>query len=294
MYRLTAESTIPFFSDFDFSGADLTYFVAMEQAVLLMESGGTKTDVAALLNGKLLWRKTLPSLHPRTWLTTDWQQWSPKALWTDYDGPVQLHFYGAGCNRPEAKMELTDYLLDLGYAHLSVHSDLEAAVKALSDESPKHIAILGTGSVFLEQAAGAWTHRGGLGFEKGDEGSGAHFGRMVIQAFLASELSDEQMKQVEILGMSELDSNHIECCKRVAFGLGESTLFNELHKKNVKAFFSMTIGESIKELETLHFVGGYAAHIEALLSNTCEEFGIQLGRIIEKPMDVLIQKYLNR
>lgn len=103
---------------------------------------------------------------------------------------VSVYFYGSGCAR-HAKAVLVKSALGHVFkdAAVTVESDLLGNARALFGKEQGIACILGTGS-----GSGLYNGRDftqslpGLGFILGDEGSGAHLGKLLLTAWMKNEL----------------------------------------------------------------------------------------------------------
>ncbi len=105
---------------------------------------------------------------------------------------VSVYFYGSGCARP-AKAAMVKGSLGKVFkeATVNVESDLLGNARALFGTKKGIACILGTGS-------GSGLYNGqiftqslpGLGFILGDEGSGAHLGKLLLASWMKNELPE--------------------------------------------------------------------------------------------------------
>lgn len=174
----------------------------MKRAKLIADSGGTKTDWVLIdeLNNCLYF--TTDSYHP-IHVTHEWIQ-EKTTFWLNYTQKYELevHFFGAGCLREENQFKMLAAFEEWGMRNVSVKSDILAAYLATSNQENGYVAILGTGSVIgrIEKYEVSEIY-GGLGYLKGDEGSGYYFGKLIIEKILAGYFSPRTETQlIELLG----------------------------------------------------------------------------------------------
>jgi N-acetylglucosamine kinase-like BadF-type ATPase len=110
----------------------------------------------------------------------------------DRNAVNEIFFYGAGCGAADKKKVVADALAGLfEKARIHIETDLLGAARALCGRSPGMAAILGTGaSTCLYDGESITESRPSLGYILGDEGSGAHIGKMLVQAVLYNNLPE--------------------------------------------------------------------------------------------------------
>jgi glucosamine kinase len=114
-----------------------------------------------------------------------------------------IHFYGAGLQGEEKKRQMSEIFLSLSQNHAEVfcYPDTELCIKAHQAKAPFTSVILGTGcsAVYVEENQQRQIFQASLGYLLGDAGSGAYFGKKLLQnwllGLLESELSHRFAKQ---------------------------------------------------------------------------------------------------
>src|ERR1700744_4564081 len=113
------------------------------------------------------------------------------------EAPDALYYYGAGAGNTERQKELQTLLRKhFNIKKVSVQSDLIAAATGLCGDKKGIVCILGTGSnscyyngkTIKEQKVS-------LGFIAGDEGSGNHMGKRILQ-YYAYNTFDTELRMV--------------------------------------------------------------------------------------------------
>lgn len=274
----------------------------MHQPLLIADSGGTKTDWCYIDSNQKRHFFTSESYHPSNW-SDDFIE-RIKNYWDQFPEykSAELHFFCAGCLKPEKSEELITIFHKIGFTKVNVKSDLHAAGIALYGNKNGSVAILGTGSVYFEWKNSKVTNiKGGKGFEIGDEGSGFYFGKLLFQAYENSKLTVEQKKifenniDVESLKKALLNQNEV---KKQFSQIPEilkdhKDEFKEWHQENIKLFFE-SIGLSKKNLH-IRIVGGYFAEHSAILIPYLLNIGIEIEGFTKKPIGLLVDyiAYLN-
>ena len=157
--------------------------------VLIADSGSTKTHWR-FLNGDHIEQHETVGLHPR-FIDEEVVKSVLKPLAERYNHVNKLYFYGTGCAEGSSgqaflQTQLQNYFKT---AKVYIHSDLLGAAHACYGSAAGLIGVLGTGAntayydgTILQQIVPS------LGYLLGDEGSGAHLGRLLLSAGLRDEL----------------------------------------------------------------------------------------------------------
>lgn len=219
-----------------------------------------------------------------------------------------VYFYGAGCSSSEMNAIVEQGLKKIFFnAFILVEHDLLACAYATYSGSPVISCIIGTGSnscLFdgenLSEVVPA------LGYILGDEGSGSYFGKQLISSFLYHLLP------------KDIEADFIQ-----TYHLGKESLVNRIYREpnaNVfiasfmpfiakhkdSPFFRKMITDGFKKFMEIHvccyhdyknkevnFVGSISLIFERELNAAGEELGVEIGRIIPKPIHALVQYHLD-
>lgn len=262
---------------------------------LIADSGGTKTDWCGIDFDRQLHRFTTDSYHPER-VDADFLQ-RQSEFWKQYDlSECFLHFYGAGCLRQENQRKMESALRFLGFLELLVESDLFAAARAVASEDAT-VAICGTGSVLFKIEYGQLIElRGGTGWEKGDQGSGFYFGKLLVQRLAESKEHYPEILQLvnQWKSLKELEENYNtpESKKLYSqlpqlFAAHQSHPFiASVHMENVQLFMDLYANGC----ESIGFVGSYAFYMQDFFRLACKQRNIQPVAFIERPLDVIVEK----
>ena len=267
----------------------------MYQPLLIADSGGTKTDWCYVDSHQKKHFFSSESYHPSNWSEEFIEH--IKKYWDQFPEykSAELHFFCAGCLKPEKSEELTNIFQKIGFSEVTVKSDLHAAGVALYGIENGNVAILGTGSVFFKwKEFEVMDIRGGLGFEKGDEGSGFYFGKLLYQAYENSELSIEQKdifeKHIDIESLKGALINQYQIKKQfsqIAEILKDyKNEFKDWHQENVSLFFE-SIGFNKHNLQ-IKIVGGYFAEHSSILIPFLSGLGVEVEEFVKKPIGPLV------
>lgn len=160
-------------------------------ATLIADSGSTKTHWGILTADGNLKEFTTPGINPYYQSYEDICYLLEQQLFCHFKATEisHIYFYGAGCAAADKKQILhTAFKLYCSNASIEIESDLLGAARAMFQDSPGIIGILGTGSnsgvyngyQIIENVSP-------LGFILGDEGSGA----VIAKQFVADCLKNQ-------------------------------------------------------------------------------------------------------
>lgn len=273
----------------------------MKRAKLIADSGGTKTDWVLIDELNNLHYFTTDSYHP-IHVTHEWIQ-EKSSFWLDYTQKYELkvHFFGAGCLREENQLKMLAAFEQWGMRNVSVKSDILAAYLATSNQENGYVAILGTGSVIgrIENREVSEIY-GGLGYLKGDEGSGYYFGKLIIEKVLADHFSEQTEKQlIEILGAKELLKEKLGENPDKSFVASISFLLKDLqneellavHLENAKTFIHLYLPKT-EQNRTIGIVGSYGFYQRRLFNDLFQKQGWTVVKLVEKPIGELAKCFM--
>ncbi len=276
----------------------------MGQSFLIADSGGTQTDWCYVDPFGARKHFTTSSFHPKQW---------DEQFMHDYTNYWEKHaeyksskvvFYGAGCSSDKNKIRLKEIFLSWGFETIEILSDIEGACHAALGNNIGVVAILGTGSVVCQYDGKNITQmNGGFGYLLGDEGSGYHFGKLVLQKLLNNEFSkDLTIQLTNFLG----DRNAIistvygESGKQfigtIASKLSELNHLDEivsLHEENLICFFRRYVEILLDESLTVSIIGRYGFYQSDLIKNIFIKKGWTLNKMIDSPIELITDYVLN-
>ena len=262
---------------------------------LIADSGGTRTDWCFVdANGERISFST-ESYHPVNWNDAFLQRIT--AYWKSRSEMLnaEVHFFGSGCFNSSKVVEMGELLGRVGFKEVVVKSDLHGAGIACLGNNHGWVAILGTGSVLFE-----WNGRdvikliGGKGHLHGDEGSGFYFGKIVYEAWCNKALTEEQLAFVRSkLNLEDLRKRILAGEEKFALAtiseiLGTNEIIAHFHQQNIRAFCASHFNEEVPE--KLHFVGSYSHYNRVYLQQILEEFKVQMGNVIPKPIELIVER----
>lgn len=222
-----------------------------------------------------------------------------------------VHFYGAGCT-PEKSPLVSDVLRNALRTSAPVHveSDMLGAARALCQQQPGIVAILGTGSNSAYYD-GHTLHSliPALGFILGDEGSGAYIGKRLVGDVFKQQLPADLRQQFLtetgetmasiiqkvyrtplpnrfLASLSPFCSRHIQHPAIQAF---LTDCFDQFFQRNILPALQQPELSSFLSGHTpiVHFAGSIAYHYAAPLRQAAIRNGILVGNILSAPLEQL-------
>jgi N-acetylglucosamine kinase-like BadF-type ATPase len=219
----------------------------------------------------------------------------------------KIFFYGAGCSSKEKCELLKEALLQcFPNASVTVSHDILAAARATCGHSEGIVCILGTGSNSCSYDGSNIIQKiGGLGYILGDEGSGSHFGKQLLEAYLNGELPDDLRKDFDDtfhLTKEEIDKRVYEKPQANRF-LASFSRFIGQHKqhpfciKMIENCLNLFLEKHVcrypdYKMKPIHFVGSIAYHYADFLLRSSDKYGIKIGKMLPYPVEELTLYHL--
>lgn len=274
---------------------------------LLVDSGSTKADWIAIDDtGKILFTTQTLGLNPEV---LDKEAIIARLnerfdISHNKDKATHLFFYGAGCGTDRMKNFLTQVFKEyFSHAVVSVYEDTYAAVYATTPkDEPAIVCILGTGSN-CSYFDGQVLHQKvqSLGYIAMDDCSGNRFGRHLIRAYYFGKMPAELAKEFEEeynVDPDYIKHNLYKEPNPNAY-LATFAQFIIRHKDTdfCKNFIYAEMREFVENYimqfdnykdVPVHFVGSIAFYLKDELATILNQYGIQMGNVLRRPIDGLI------
>lgn len=275
--------------------------------ILLADSGSTKCDWIILNSDHSMREEAFtmgfnPYFHSESFIATAIKQ--NKELMAVKDQVTHIYYYGAGCSAPELNV-----IVKRGLSHhfqsaeIIVDHDLLGAAYALYQGEPCICGILGTGSnsCFFD---GTQIHEKvpALGYILGDEGSGSYFGKKLLAGYLyhqlPEEISQDFKKKYEPTLRDVVDNVYVKPHANVY--LASFVRFISSHLEDPYIHKLLVAGmseylrthvmcyENYRDVK-LNLVGSVAYYFQDAIREAGKEFGIEVGHIVKKPIDRLVE-----
>mgnify|MGYP002512718742 FL=1 len=275
--------------------------------ILIADSGSTKTDWCVVENGVLVQqiftKGTNPFFQSEEEISNEIATALLPELKTDEFDAV--YFYGAGCGFPD-KIEIVHRAISKQLkvkGNVEVATDMLAAARGLCGREAGIACIMGTGSnSCYYDGENIVANVSPLGFILGDEGSGACLGKLMVGDLLKNqmnpELKEKFLKQFDLTPADIIDRVYrkpfpnrflASLSPFLAQNINEPCV-HELVLNSFKAFFKRNIMqyENYQNLK-VNLIGSVAFYYKEVLAEAAEAMGIQLGTIIQSPMEGLIK-----
>ena len=263
--------------------------------ILIADSGSTKTHWR-LLNGDHIEQHETIGLHP---------SFSDEGLVKSVINPLaerypnvnKVYFYGSGCAEGSSGQTFLQTELQICFqsAKVCVHSDLLGAAQACYGNTSGLIGILGTGAntayydgTILQQKVPS------LGYLLGDEGSGAHLGRLLLSAGLRDELPTNLLRKLKLDKELILEKVYEGSAPNSFLASFAPFLFRNRMIPEVSALLQESFGLYVDryvnvygEGQTLSVVGSIGYYFRTELQEALRSKGHFLGQVLEHPIAAL-------
>ncbi|GAK76256.1 MULTISPECIES: BadF/BadG/BcrA/BcrD ATPase family protein [Nonlabens] len=281
--------------------------------ILITDSGSTKCDWIALdNNGEQLFKVKTGGMNPAI-LTIEelpLRILESEELVAHKDQVEQLFFYGAGCGTEKPRLALENLLKNyFSNAQVTVKEDTAAAVYAAVGDEPGIVCILGTGSNCCFSDGDTIEQRVvSLGYTLMDEASGNWYGKNLLRDYGFKNMPSDLMKKFEKAYNMDPDYLKFHLYKQpnpnaflahhaeFIFQNLEERYIKKLLRKGLRKFsrnMILQFREEIKSYE-VHFVGSIAHFAQARIKQVAAEFGYEVGNIVRRPIEGLVDYHRNK
>ncbi|MDR3340099.1 MAG: ATPase [Candidatus Symbiothrix sp.] len=274
--------------------------------ILIADSGSTKTDWCVAEHGKQVQQVVTNGINPFFQSEEEISREIRSTLLPELKTPIfdALYFYGAGCLPEKIPMMRQALGKDINVKQIEVNSDMLAAAHGLSGKNPGIICIMGTGSNSCyydgEKIA---DNVSPLGFILGDEGSGAVLGKLLVGDMLKNQLP-AGLKEKFLQQFNLTPGIIIERVYRQPFpnrflaslspflaqNLQESAI-RDLVLNAFQSFLNRNVKQYDYKTNPVHFAGSVAYYYREILEEAIRECGMQLGAIVQSPMEGLVKYF---
>jgi len=217
----------------------------------------------------------------------------------------EIYYYGTGLGNPANGVLLKKVLKKVFPAAKKIEAniDLLAAARAVCGHEKGIACILGTGSnSCYYNSKKIIKNSPGLGYVLGDEGSGAYLGKKVVQHFLYNTFDEDLMMRFtnafnvganEILEHVYKQPQPNRYLASFAIFLAENRghyMVENIIEDGLNDFFFTHLYKYRESwLYPISFVGSVAYGFKDVLKEMCNSYELQLGKVLQKPMDGLIK-----
>lgn len=279
---------------------------------LITDGGSTKCDWVLLDNsGELVFKTATLGLNPTVVAKEEllFRITSNETLKNVFSNVGALDFYGAGCGTATPRSILKEVLETLfTKAKVNVFEDMAAAVFAATTE-PGIVCILGTGSnsCYFD---GTEIHAPipALGYILMDEASGNYFGKRLIRDYYYNRMPSEIVREFEEKFNLEADDIKMNLYKKSNPNAYLASFAQFIFtQKEINPYFYALIKEGISNFiecrilcyekaheVPVHFIGSIAHFSEEIIKECFTLHDLELGNIVQRPIDGLIDYYKSR
>lgn len=273
--------------------------------MLIADSGSTKTDWCVILDNTPIKRIGTKGLNPFFQSEEEIQQELTHSLLPQLpEGTIDsVYFYGAGCTpekAPTLRRAIADSLPIVG--NIKAYSDMLAAARGLCGREAGITCILGTGSnSCFYDGKEIVNHISPLGFILGDEGSGAVLGKLLVGDILKNQLSptikEAFLKQFDLTVPEIIDRVYRQPFPNRFLASLSPFIAQHLEEPGIRqlvlgsfiAFLRRNVMQYDYTQYPAHFIGSVAHCYKEILQEAAQETGIRIGKILQSPMEGLIQ-----
>ena len=273
--------------------------------MLIADSGSTKTDWCVILDNTPIKRIGTKGLNPFFQSEEEIQQELTHSLLPQLpEGTIDsVYFYGAGCTpekAPTLRRAIADSLPVVG--NIKAYSDMLAAARGLCGREAGITCILGTGSnSCFYDGKEIVNHISPLGFILGDEGSGAVLGKLLVGDILKNQLSpaikEVFLKQFDLTVPEIIDRVYRQPFPNRFLASLSPFIAQHLEEPGIRqlvlgsfiAFLRRNVMQYDYTQYPAHFIGSVAHCYKEILQEAAQETGIRIVKILQSPMEGLIQ-----
>lgn len=273
--------------------------------ILLADGGSTKVDWCLVDKGQLIKQVFTKGANPFFRSREDISEDIKTTLLPQLKGAVidRVFFYGAGCAFPDKNEVIRAAIADhIRTSNIEVGSDLLAAARALCGKRKGIACIIGTGSNSCFYDGQKITENiSPLGYILGDEGSGAVLGRLFLGSCLKNQLTEglkeKFLNQFELTPALILEKVYKELMPNRFLASLSPFLKENIEDKTIyalvynafKDFFVKNVMQYDYKNNAVHFTGSLSYYYQDVLRCVAADLGVQIGTIVQLPMEGLIR-----
>lgn len=282
--------------------------------ILIADSGSTKTDWCLCHKSTIITNIQTQGINPyhqseetiESVLREELLPQLTQYLEVKDQSSTDITFYGSGCANETASERIRKAIQStLSPRSITIHSDLLGAARALCGREKGIACVLGTGSnSCLYNGKEITANTPPLGYILGDEGSSAVLGRRLVGDCLKNQLPDairdEFLREYNLTQETILErvyrqplANRFLASLTPFLSKHRETL--EIHNLLVESFVDFFV-RNVKQYRRpwlpIHFVGSIANAFPSELKEAAESLGMELGSIMQSPMEGLVKYHI--
>ena len=272
--------------------------------ILIADSGSTKTDWCVSEQGEQLQRITTQGINPFFQSEGAIEEEIHSSLLPELQTHTfdAIYFYGAGCLPEKIPMMQSALSKHLKAQTIEVNSDMLAAAHGLSGRNPGIVCILGTGSnSCYYDGKKIVSNVSPLGFILGDEGSGAVLGKLLVGDLLKNQLpaglKEKFLEEfnltpgmiIERVYRQPFPNRFLASLSPFLLRNIEEPAIQLLALNSFRSFLTRNVMQYDYKRYPVYFIGSIAYHYREILEEAILEAGMQLGGIMQQPMEGLVK-----
>ncbi len=229
--------------------------------------------------------------------------------YTTLDKVLRIYFYGSGCST-DNKKEIIASSLKMIFQNAAIiveHDTLASAIACCGDDMGV-ACILGTGSnSCVYDGKSIIKTLPSLGYMLGDEGSGSHLGKGLLQLFLKNKLpmhlldafnSKYNLSSLDILNhLYQKEKPGVFIASFASFvidNVQDESMLNIVSDSFHAFFDEFVLPYPESKFYPINFVGSIAALLKDILKVVGKEKGLVINNIVRYPIDALAEYHLNK
>ncbi|MBL7719165.1 MAG: N-acetylglucosamine kinase [Flavipsychrobacter sp.] len=275
-------------------------------SLLIAESGSTKTDWRLIQPARKPVKFDTGGINPRLQTNDEIiEQLGRELKWNPNKHPVSsIVYYGAGVGSPAIQKELTATLKQFfNVKKIDVYSDIIGAARGLCGDKKGIVSIIGTGSnSCYYNGRSIKDQQVSLGFIAGDEGSGNHMGKRVLQYYAYNTFDTELRMAFEQLFGGDIPAILHKLYKE-PFPNRYLATYVQLLAQNRGHYMVENIIEDclndffhhhiLKYRQSwklpLYFTGSVAFEFKDVIQRLCDQYELDMGTVAKSPLDGLVK-----
>lgn len=218
---------------------------------------------------------------------------------------VDIHYYGAGIGIVEDTHGIeVRFRQMLKVDKIVFASDLLGAAHALCGDTAGVVCILGTGSNACYYDGSVLTSGHSLGYPLGDEGSGMDIGKRLVKEFyygllpgdlhahLSTILPAGRMEFLKEFKSKSAPNQYLANMTKYLLSSDNQSYAKQILKEAFTEFIKYHL-YSIERNTKINAVGSIAFYFCGEFEKCLNEYQLQLGNVLQKPIDALVTYHLS-
>jgi N-acetylglucosamine kinase-like BadF-type ATPase len=277
--------------------------------ILISDSGSTGTDWVSIEKDKQVNHYKTAGFNPYYSPKNEIIDILEKELvpYLDHHSVRYIYYYGSGCSTEKKRFIVEDALEQVfPHASIDVQHDLLGAARGLFNRESGIACILGTGSNSCLYDGNEITENiSSLGYIFGDEGSGAHIGKLFLTAYLKKELPVKISKKFHdkfSLNLENILDSAYNQPRPSAFlasfmeFIGENKKDPYVHHIIFTSFDTLFQEYIVRytdyEEHNIACVGSVAYYFRDYLEMVAKQYDCNISKILQNPMEGLIEYHM--